>query len=257
MTRRGRAPTGDSADLGGQQVEGRRAVLALLEAGYRPVRTVSVARSLPPDPLLERITRLAGRALRVVEPERLAALARSEAPQGVVATAAPLPVHDLDALLSDPAAFLVALDGVTDPGNLGAVLRAAETAGATGVVLPRHRTARVTPTVAKSAAGAVEHLPITVVGGIPSALDRASRAGVWTVGLDEAGATTVHDLELATQPLVLVLGAEGRGLARLTRERCDVLARIPVHGAIASLNVAAAAAVACHAVARRRELAGG
>lgn len=256
MTRRRRAGPGEVGELGGEQVEGRRAVLELLEAATRPVTTVTMAKVAGGDPLLDRIARLAGPALRVVGPERLDAMARTEVHQGVVANAAPLEPTDLDGLLGAPDAFLVALDGITDPRNLGAVLRSAETAGATGAILPRHRSARITPVVAKSAAGAIEHLPIALVGGIPAALDRAARSGVWTVGLDEDGPMTVHDLELATQPLVLVLGAEGRGLARLTRERCDVVVRIPVHGSVASLNVAAAAAVACHEVARRRDLAG-
>jgi 23S rRNA (guanosine2251-2'-O)-methyltransferase len=90
------------------------------------------------------------------------------------------------------------------------------------------------------------------VGGIPAALDRSRRAGVWTVGLDERGDRDVHRIDVADQRIVLVLGAEGRGLARLTRERCDVLVRIPTYGRIASLNVATAAAIACHEVARRR-----
>ena len=124
---------------------------------------------------------------------------------------------------------------------------------ATGVVLPRHRAAHVTPTVAKAAAGAVEHLPIALVSGLPSALSRLKELGVWSVGLDGAGDTSLFgDLAVATEPVCLVLGAEGKGLSRLVRERCDVLAAIPLRGALASLNVSAAAAVACYEVARRR-----
>ncbi len=120
-------------------------------------------------------------------------------------------------------------------------------------MLPRHRSAPITPTVTKAAAGALEYLPIALVGGIPAALERAGRAGCWTVGLDAAaGDRSLFDLDLADQPLVLVLGSEGRGLARLTSARCDVLVSIPMYGSIESLNVAAAAAVACHEIARRR-----
>ena len=111
----------------------------------------------------------------------------------------------------------------------------------------------MTPVVAKAAAGAIEHLPIALTGGIPTALDRARRAGCWTIGLDVgADDRSLFDLELADQPLVLVLGSEGRGLARLTSARCDVLVSIPMRGAIVSLNVSAAAALACHEIARRR-----
>jgi len=248
------APNRSTRDaLGGEQVEGRRAVLELLRAGRRPVRSIVMSSSARDDPALDEIRELAGGVLKMVSPERIDALARSDVPQGVIATAAPLRPVDLDELLQAPAAFVVALDGVSDPRNLGAVARAAETAGATGLILPRHRSARITPVVAKAAAGAIEHLPIALAGGIPAALDRARRAGCWTIGLD-AGADdrSLFDLELADQSLVLVLGSEGRGLARLTSARCDVLVSIPMRGAIASLNVAAAAALACHEIARRR-----
>ena len=239
--------------LGGEQVEGRRAVLELLRAGRRAVRSVSVSSSVRDDPAIDEIRELAGGALKVVGPERIDAIARTDVPQGVVATADPLPAADLDELLRAPGAFLVALDGVSDPRNLGAVARAAETAGATGLVLPRHRSAHVTPVVAKTAAGAIEYLPIALAGGIPNALERASRAGCWTIGLDvSADDRSLFDLELADQPLVLVLGSEGRGLARLTSARCEVLVSIPMRGAIASLNVSAAAALACHEIGRRR-----
>jgi 23S rRNA (guanosine2251-2'-O)-methyltransferase len=238
--------------LGGEQVEGRRAVLELLRAGRRPVRTVSVSSSARGDAALDEIRDRAGAALTVVPGDRIDAIARTDAPQGVVARAAPLPVADFDELVTAPDAFVVALDGVSDPRNLGAVARTAETAGATGLVLPRHRSAHVTPSVAKAAAGAIEYLPIALVSGIPSALERARRAGCWAVGLSAAADRSLFDLELADQPLLLVLGSEGRGLARLTAARCDVLLSIPMHGSIESLNVSAAAALACHEIARRR-----
>ena len=149
-------------------------------------------------------------------------------------------------------AFLVVVDGVTDPQNLGALLRSAECAGVTGVVLPRHRSAHVTPTVTKVAAGAVEHVSVAVVPGVPAALQELERLGVWTVGLDERGSEPVFNLPLGDRPIALVIGAEGRGLAPLSRQRCDVLARIPLHGSIDSLNVSAAGAVAMFEVARQR-----
>jgi 23S rRNA (guanosine2251-2'-O)-methyltransferase len=238
--------------LGGEQVEGRRAVLELLRAGKRTVRTVNIATNVDDDPLIAEITELAQSSLRIVPPERLAQLARTETHQGVVALAAPLRAVDFDKLLEAENAFLVAVDGVTDPRNLGAIMRVAETAGATGVVVPRHRSAHVTAAVTKAAAGAIEYLPIALVGGIPAALERARRAEVWTVGLDEHGDSALNALDLGDQRIMLVLGAEGRGLARLSRERCDMLVRIPMYGRVPSLNVATAAALACHEVARRR-----
>jgi 23S rRNA (guanosine2251-2'-O)-methyltransferase len=195
-------------------------------------------------------------AVRRVSPVQLDGATRTDAPQGVLARAESLPEADLDELCrrvaGGPPPFLVVLDGVTDPHNLGAVLRTAEVAGATGVVLPRHRAAHVSPAAAKAAAGAIEHLPLALVPGTAAAIATMREAGVWAVGLDMAATASVFDLELATEPVALVLGAEGSGLSRLVRQRCDALVAIPQRGGVASLNVAAAAAVACFEVARRR-----
>jgi 23S rRNA (guanosine2251-2'-O)-methyltransferase len=205
-------------------------VRELLLAGRRPVRTIWLAggRSQELGELSELATRR-GAAVRHVDREQLAELARTESPQGVVAHADALEPARFDTLLSAPSAFLV------------------------GVVLPRHRAARVTPAAAKAAAGAIEYLPIATVGGMPAAIAQAARASVWTVGLDADGDVTVDELAVADRPLMLVVGAEGSGLSRLARERCDVVARIPMRGNIASLNVASAAAVACATIARLRQ----
>jgi 23S rRNA (guanosine2251-2'-O)-methyltransferase len=241
--------------VGGEQVEGRNAVRELFRAGARSVAELWVVPARDAPVLDEILSAATERGVRVheVSAEELDERARTDAPQGVVARATPITPRDLDELLGEPDAFLLALDGVTDPRNLGAVLRAAETAGVTGVVLPRHRSARLTPAAMKAAAGAAEHLPIATTSGVPAVLERAARVGVWSVGLDAGGAADVFALDVADRPLVVVLGAEGRGLARLTRERCDLVASIPMRGAIESLNVATAAAVACHAIARSRD----
>jgi 23S rRNA (guanosine2251-2'-O)-methyltransferase len=241
-----------SSELGGEQVEGRRAVLELLRAGKRRPRAVYLSSAGTRDDVVNEIVERAGGILRSVAPERVEQMARTDVHQGVIAMAPALRPVDLDELLTVERAFLVAVDGITDPRNLGAIMRTAETAGATGLVLPRHRSANITPVVAKAAAGAIEYLPIAVVGGIPAAIERASRSGCWSVGLDERGDRSLFDLDLADQKIVLVLGSEGKGLARLTRDRCDVLVRIPMQGHLASLNVSAAATLACHEVARRR-----
>ena len=238
-------------------MEGRHAVRELLSAGRRAVREVWIGDDLDPSPLIDDIERLASaRRIRVVAVSRarLARAAHTDAPQGVLARAAPLPEVELDQLCrSPPAPFLLVLDGVTDPHNVGSLLRSAECAGVTGIVLPRHRAAHVTATVAKVAAGAVEHLDLALVSGVPNALRRLGDAGVMTIGLDAVAPTSLFELgPEATGPVALVLGAEGRGLAPLSRRRCEVLASIPQFGALAALNVAAAGAVACFELARRR-----
>ncbi len=245
--------------LGGEQVEGRQAVRELLLAGRRRVHEILLAADQDDAAVLGDIAELAAAQRVPVRPvgrNALAAAARTEAPQGVVARAAPLPEADLDDLArarGGRTPFLLAVDGVTDPGNLGALLRSAEGTGVTGVVLPRHRSAHVTPAVTKAAAGAVEHLPMTVVPGLPTALVRLRSLGVWVVGLDAGGNHVIHDLALASEAVVLVVGSEGKGLSRLVRQRCDVLAAIPLRGRLASLNVSAATAIACYEVARQRD----
>lgn len=180
-------------------------------------------------------------------------LSHTESAQGVLAEAAALTAVDLEDLIGgDEPPFLVMLDGVTDPHNLGAIFRSADAAGITGIVLPKHRSARVSATVSKTAAGAIEHVPIASVSGVPATISLLQKHQVWTVGLDEGGPQSIHQLALADQPLCLVLGAEGAGLSRLTRERCDALVSIPMRGSVASLNVSAAATVAMFDIARQR-----
>ncbi len=256
LARGQRAPRG----LGGDQVEGRQAVRELLLAGTRRVREIYVAEEQDNNDVLADIVELAMDLkvpVREVTRTKLFSLARTESPQGVVAFSTELPEVDLEALAKrkgrDGAKpFLLAVDGVTDPGNLGALLRSAECGGVTGVVLPKHRAVHITPTVTKAAAGAIEFLPMSLVGGLPNALLELKKLGVWVVGLDMGGDTELFDLPVANQPVCLVMGAEGKGLSRLVRERCDAVASIPLLGELASLNVSAAGALAVYEVTRQR-----
>lgn len=246
-----------SHGLGGDQVEGRHAVRELLLADRRPVREVVMIDDLAPADILVDIEELAqelGVTLRKVTRRHMTAEAVTQSHQGVMAKAAPLPEADFDRLITQKNAFLLVLDGVTDPQNLGAILRTAECAGVTGVILGRHRSVHVSPTVTKTAAGAVEHVPLALVGGIPACLAAMKEANVLTVGLDEAGERSIFDLPVGDEGrIALVLGAEGRGLSQLVRKRVDVLASIPLSGRLNSLNVAMAAAVACFEVLRTRQ----
>jgi 23S rRNA (guanosine2251-2'-O)-methyltransferase len=198
------------------------------------------------------LARAAGVPMRRTTRSELAKMAFSDAPQGVVARADPLPDAPLDVLIRGPAPFLVVLDGITDPHNLGAIMRSALSAGATGLVTGRHRAAHLTPAALKAAAGAAEYLPVAVVAGVPAALAALASAGVWTVAVDTGASTPLWDLSVATESLALVVGAEGRGLSRLVRQRCELAVRIPLRGPLDSLNVAAATTLACFEVARIR-----
>ena len=186
-------------------MEGRQAVRELLLAGIRPTHEVVIAAGQNHSGALAQIMELAAE-LRVPVKElakgKFESMTVTEAPQGVMARAAPLREHDLDDLARSAGGrppFLLVLDGVTDPGNVGAALRTAECAGVTGAVLGRHRAAHITPTAAKAAAGAIEHVPMAVVPGIPNALARLAELGVWTVGLDVAAPTTVYEISVASQ----------------------------------------------------------
>ncbi len=250
--------------LGGTQIEGRQAVRQLLIAGRRRVKELWLSSELirpdgsPDDAIADLVALAAANRVPVAHVARtkLDARARSEAPQGVIAFADELPEADLDEVLGALGGrppFLVAVDGVTDPGNLGAIIRNCDGAGVDGVLVPRHRAVHITPTVAKASAGAVEHVPLVLVPGLPTTLTKLKERRIWIVGLDDAADRSLFDLaDLATDGICLVLGAEGAGLSRLVRERCDVVVAIPMRGRIESLNVAAAAALATYEVFRHR-----
>ncbi|MHB1712438.1 MAG: 23S rRNA (guanosine(2251)-2'-O)-methyltransferase RlmB [Acidimicrobiales bacterium] len=249
----------DAQGIGGEQVEGRQAVRELLSANRRQVNSLLMAEGMDQAAILDEIEMLASkRRIKVsyVSRRRIDLVARTEGAQGVVALARPVAETSLE-VMCEPSSkggkpFLLVLDGVTDPHNLGALLRSAECAGVTGVILPRHRSAHLSPTVAKVAAGAIEYLPMASVGGVPTALQRISALGVWTVGLAGDAPRSLYELPLENEAVALVLGSEGTGLAALTRKRCDALASIPQHGTLSSLNVATAGAIACFDIARRR-----
>ena len=252
-------PRTSGRGLGGKQIEGRQAVRELLMAEKRKIYDIFISADLEGDAGVADIVEIA-RAQRVmvtyIARVKLDREARSESPQGVLATAAELEEADLGELLrtkNGVKPFLVAVDGVTDPGNLGAIIRNCDGAGVTGVLLPKHRAVHVTPTVAKASAGAIEHVPIALIPGLPATLANMKDHGIWIVGLDDSADRDLFELSaLANEPICLVLGAEGGGLSKLVRERCDTIVSIPMMGRISSLNVSAAAALSTYEIARGR-----
>jgi 23S rRNA (guanosine2251-2'-O)-methyltransferase len=240
-------------------VIGRNAVVEALRAGL-PAIALRIASGLERDPRLDDIRALAEQAeLDVAEVMRadLDRLAAGGTHQGVALEIAPFDYAHLDDVLrraqedAEPA-LLVALDGVSDPHNLGAVARSAAAFGAHGIVLPERRSVGVTPTAWKASAGTLARLPVARVTNLPRALRQAADEGLMVAGLDGRGELDLDDLELAAGPLLLVVGAEGKGLSRLVGEICDVRVRIPLAGAVESLNASVAAGIALAAVSRRR-----
>ncbi len=192
----------------------------------------------------------AGVTVKTVPRARIEELARGGAHQGVVARVGPYPYSDLGEILTTPDPLVIVLDSVTDPRNLGAVLRAVEGAGASGVVIPKDRAVGVTAAAVKASAGASEHVPVARETNLRRAIDRMKEAGVWVYAA-EVGGTTYTGLDL-TGPVALVLGSEGRGVRRLVREGCDGALSIPMLGAVGSLNVSVAAAILLYEAGRQR-----
>jgi 23S rRNA (guanosine2251-2'-O)-methyltransferase len=236
-------------------VAGRRPIIELLDSG-RPIERILVSRDLAPSAIIGRIRRRAEERsvpLRVVPRIEVDRLASGLNHQGVVAVAGRYRYASLEELLEAPEPVLLFLDGVTDPHNLGSLLRSADGSGIDGVVIPSHRSATVNDTVRRVSAGAAEVVRVAKVGSLGSALDRARDAGLWLAGLDEKGEQDIWDSEIIQPPVALVLGSEDRGLRRAVRDRCDALVRIPQMGTLASLNVAVAGAITMFEVARRRK----
>jgi 23S rRNA (guanosine2251-2'-O)-methyltransferase len=199
----------------------------------------------------------AGVALMRVPTKRLDGFYGGGRHQGVVAMVFDKPSREgledlLDSLKEPP--LLLVLDGVTDPHNLGACLRVADAAGAHAVIAPKDRAAGIGATVSKVASGAAESMPYYMVTNLARTLDELKERSIWIVGADEQAEKTLYDTELP-ESVAWVLGAEGEGMRRLTRERCDLLARIPMRGSVASLNVSVASGV-CLFESRRRRAAG-
>jgi 23S rRNA (guanosine2251-2'-O)-methyltransferase len=240
------------------KIIGIKPVLEALKAG-RPVQRLLVSDQRRQDRDVQTILRLArecGAEVRFANREALNREAPGTNHQGVIAIAASKQYATLDDILALPARqgktplFLV-LDGVEDPRNLGAILRTADAAGVHGVIIPERRATGLTETVAKAAAGAVEHVPVVKVVNIVNTLKELKKAGVWVAGA-EAGGETVYWKADFVRPTALVLGGEDRGVRRLVRERCDYLVSLPLLGRISSLNVSVAAGILLYEALRQR-----
>ena len=225
---------------------GRNPVREALRARRRAIAAVwATERTVAREPWL----REAG--ARIASPEELERRSGSPDHQGVCAEVGDYPYVSERELLDGDAPFVVALDELQDPQNVGAIARSAECAGASGLVICERRAAAVSPTVAKASAGAVEHLRIARVRNMADFLEEAKSSGAWCYGAD-AAATTAYDAPDYRGAVVLVLGAEGRGLRPRVAKTCDALVALPLRGRIESLNASAAAAVLVYGILQRR-----
>ena len=239
------------------RVEGKNAVMEALKAG-RPLDKIYIARG-EQDKALRFIAqkgKAAGAVISEVDRRKLDAMSVTHAHQGVIAVAAVreyASVSDILALARDKgeAPLVVVCDEISDPHNLGAIIRTAECAGAHGVIIPKHRSAGVTAVVEKTSAGAVEHMAVARVGNLAAALKELQDAGVWIFGTAADGDRSLWEADLKG-PAALVIGSEGSGMSRLTRESCDFLVSIPLRGKVSSLNASNAAAIVLYEAVRQR-----
>jgi 23S rRNA (guanosine2251-2'-O)-methyltransferase len=242
----------------GEVLAGPHAVLEALRAGRRVLRRIWLARREQAGSIagLLSLARERGVPVQVRPRGDLDRVVQGVPHQGVLAEVGPFPYEESEelvsrALRSSQAAFLIALDGIQDPQNLGAIIRTAEAAGAHGLILPRDRAAAVTPAAVRASAGAAEYLAVARVTNLAAFLEWVKAQGVWVAGADPAGGRLLYSVDLKG-PVVLVIGGEGRGLRPLIRSRCDVKIRIPILGKVESLNASSAAAVCIFEVVRQR-----
>jgi 23S rRNA (guanosine2251-2'-O)-methyltransferase len=247
-------PVHDDCDEG--YIEGKRPVLEALKSG-RTVEKLLIARGSTEGSIREifRRARDGKIIIQEVDRQRLDEISQSGAHQGVIAYVTPYHYAEVEDMLArakerGEAPFLVVLDEITDPHNLGAVIRTAECCGAHGVIIPKRRSVGLTPAAIKASAGAVEYLPVAKVTNIVRTLEDLKQRGIWIAGADVQGTGyTVQDLR---GPIALVIGSEGQGIGRLIREKCDFLIKIPLKGRIESLNASVAAGILMYEVVRQR-----
>ena len=238
-------------------IEGRNAVIEALRA-WTAIDKIYLQKG-ETDKTLGHIAskaRSAGAVVVEADRRKLDAMSRTHAHQGVIALCAVREYASVEDILQaaadkGEAPLLVVCDELSDPHNLGAVIRTAECAGAHGVIIPKRRSAGLTAVVAKTSAGAVAHVPVARVPNLPALLDDLKKRGVWVFGTAADGATALYDADLKG-PAAIVIGSEGSGMGRLVAERCDFLVSIPMRGKLSSLNASAAAAILLYEAVRQR-----
>ena len=238
-------------------VAGRNAVFEALSS-KRPVNKIFIKMGLQGGSLGKIIAAAQSAAVPVeyVQPEKLDRLAPGIRHQGIVALASPIAFSSLETVLERAASrnempFLLLLDELQDPQNVGALIRSADAAGVHGVLLPRRRSCPLNMVVAKISAGAVNYVPVVQISNIVQTLRSLKEQGFWVVGADMEGDSLYFETDL-DRPLVLVVGAEGKGMGHLVKENCDMLVRIPMQGGVNSLNASAAGAILLYEVVRQR-----
>ena len=237
-------------------IEGRNAVLEAFRSG-KTIDRLFVLDGCQDGPVLtiKREAKKQDTLIRYVDKERLDQLSETGKHQGVVAYAAAYDYAEVDDILNAAKekgedAFILLLDNIEDPHNLGAIIRTAHQAGAHGIIIPKNRAVGLTATVARTSAGALNYLPVAKVTNLSKTIEELKKEGLWFAAADMDG-TEMYDANL-TGPIGLVIGSEGEGVSRLVKEKCDFTVSIPMKGQIDSLNASVAAGVLCYEIVRRR-----
>lgn len=239
------------------QIEGRNSVIELLESG-RNINKIFVQDGEKHGSINKIIAMASQRKILIntISKEKMKQMAQTENYQGVIAIVPPFDYVDIEDILSEAKArqedpFIVLLDGIEDPHNLGSIIRTAETAGVHGIVIPKRRAASVNATVNKVSAGAVEHLKIARVNNMVETMKYLKEQGLWICGTDMDTKTYYYSQDL-TGPLAIVIGSEGFGMSRLVKENCDFLVKIPMRGKITSLNASVSAGIVMYEAVEQR-----
>ncbi|CAK7000496.1 23S rRNA (guanosine(2251)-2'-O)-methyltransferase RlmB [Phascolarctobacterium sp.] len=240
---------------------GRNSVLEALRSG-RSINKIFVQDGIKGGSVSEiiAVAKEIGVVIEFAKIERLDKLASGIRHQGFVALVAPIRFHSLEEVLAGAEAkgevpFLLLLDELQDPQNVGALIRTADAAGVHGVLMPKRRSCPLNAVVAKISAGAVEYVPVVQIGNIPQTIEELKKLGFWVAGADMDGED--YYKSNLTGPMVVVVGAEGKGLGRLVKEKCDIVVSLPMQGGVSSLNAAAAGAVLLYEVVRQRRVQAG
>ena len=247
------------AELSEDILLGRNAVREAIKSG-RSINRILIAEGSHGGSISEIINLAKERhlILQSISTDKLDTLCGGQRHQGIAAYAAPVDYVELDDILNlakdrgeDP--FLILLDELEDPHNLGAILRTADAVGAHGILIPKHRSCPLSSVVAKTSAGAVEYVPVARIGNVAQTLEGLKKQGLWVAGADMDGTENYYEANL-TGPIVLVIGSEGHGVSRLTKEACDFIVKIPMRGKVNSLNASNAAAILAYEILKQRTL---
>lgn len=242
-----------------EYIAGRNSILEALNSG-RSINRILMAKGERQGSILQilALAKEKGLVVQEVDKARLDVLTGGLRHQGVAASVAPVDYVELDEIIARASeqgeqAFLVLLDELEDPHNVGAILRTAEAAGVHGVLMPKRRSCPLSGTVAKTSAGAVEYVPVARIGNVVQTIKQLQKQGFWVVGADMSGGNDFFEEDLSG-PIVIVIGSEGQGLGRLVKESCDLLVRIPMQGKISSLNASVACSLLLYEVLKQRRV---